>query len=666
MTVLLGVDTGGTYTDAVLIQNDQILASAKSLTTRQDLAVGIQKAVDSVLAQSQIAPEVISMTSLSTTLATNALVEGQGGRVALVFIGFGQRDLERQGLGQALGGDPVILIDGGHDHAGSERNPLDLNALAIELAEIDASVTGYAIAGQFATRNPAHEIAVRDFIRENFAKPATCSHDLSAKLGGPKRAMTAVLNARLIGMIDQLIRATSQFLTSRNIQTPLMVVRGDGALISADQAREKPIETILSGPAASIVGASWLTGQQDAMISDIGGTTTDIALLRNGRPQIDPDGARVGGLRTMVEAVAMRTFGLGGDSEVHLVQDGLAGGVVLGPRRLVPVSLLAQDFGEIIHPVLEKQLNAETPPDEAGRFAYRLMSRPALGLNAREETVLARLSETPIEISAIVQNRLEGSALKSLVGRGIVMLSGLTPSDAAHQLGIQTGWDKDAAEMALRLFGRKRTGSGNRIAQSSEELAQRIINQLTEQTAQYVMETAFAEDSEAIEGRPTDLAGHELTKLGQIGHRNIVKLHAGLNVPLVGLGASARTYYGAVGKVLSCETVLPDNGHVANAIGAVVGQITMRETGEIDSDSNGGFRAYLADGPAIFASEKDALAALEKTLATKAELDARNAGAIDIQTQIDRDIEKAEINGQSKFVKAIITVSASGRPRIAD
>ena len=106
-------------------------------------------------------------------------------------------------------------------------------------------------------------------------------------------------------------------------------------------AKRRPIETILSGPAASIVGARWMTGLDHALVSDIGGTTTDIALLRNGLPEIDPAGAQVGPYRTMVEAVAMRTMGLGGDSEVHFILHGLAGGIFLGPKRILPVSLIA-------------------------------------------------------------------------------------------------------------------------------------------------------------------------------------------------------------------------------------------------------------------------------------------------------------------------------------
>ena len=338
MAILLGVDTGGTYTDAVLLRDEaEVIASAKALTTRQDLAIGVAGAVRRVLEQSGIGPEEIALASLSTTLATNALVEGQGGRVALVYIGFREGDLDRHGLAEVLKGDPALVLTGGHDHGGTEAAPLDTEALETFLTSDAAQVTGFAVAAQFATRNPAHELAAARIIAERTGRPVTCSHQLSARLNGPRRAVTAVLNARLVGMIDRLIGRAQDVLTEMGITAPLMVVRGDGALMSAEQARIRPIETILSGPAASIVGARWLTGIDEGLVSDIGGTTTDVAMLKGGRPAIDPEGAEVGGHRTMVEAVAMRTTGLGGDSQVHVVTEGLDGGVSLGPRRVLPV-----------------------------------------------------------------------------------------------------------------------------------------------------------------------------------------------------------------------------------------------------------------------------------------------------------------------------------------
>ncbi len=669
MAILLGVDTGGTYTDAVLLEDEvRVLAKAKALTTRHDLAVGIGQAIDAVLAQSGVAPSQVAMASLSTTLATNALVEGQGGRVALIAIGFDEADLKRQGLSESLKGDPVIRLSGGHGHAGQELAPFDADQLAAQLALMAHGVSGFAVASQFATRNPAHEIAARDLIVAQTGKPVSCSHDLSAKLNGPKRAMTAVLNARLIGMIDHLISAAEGLLAARGIDAPLMVVRGDGALVSSSMARLKPIETILSGPAASLVGARWLTGEKDAMVSDIGGTTTDVAVLRDGKPTIDPLGARVGPYRTMVEAVAMRTSGLGGDSEVHMARDGLAGGLFLGPRRVMPVSLCAVNWPELVHAALERQIASERIGDMDGRFVMPVLGRDrtAEGLSEREQKVFANIGLQAREMGRVVGNRMELSALERLVSRGLVMISAITPSDAAHVLGMQDGWDAKAAEMALTLFARQRTGAGNRLAAGSAELARMVVDQLTEQTAEALLTVAFSEDGNDWDGHlPETLARHILVRQGLDHHRGLMSLKAGLNLPVIGLGASAPAYYGAVGDRLNTRMILPEHAGVANALGAVVGQISMRQAGTITCPSENRYRVHFGDGPQDFNSDADAMTALETALRDAATALAREAGAEDLRISVDRDIRQSEVEGRKVFVEAEITVTASGRPRIA-
>ena len=173
---------------------------------------------------------------MSTTLATNALVEGQGGRAALVMIGFSEADLHRDGLKAALGARPGGVLPRRARRAW-QAGQLDLSPLEGALPELKDSVSGFAVCGYFATRNPAHEILARDMIRERTGLPVTASHELSSKLGGPRRALTTLLNARLISMIDRLVAATEGFLAARKIAAPLMVVRGDGALVSAAFAR---------------------------------------------------------------------------------------------------------------------------------------------------------------------------------------------------------------------------------------------------------------------------------------------------------------------------------------------------------------------------------------------------------------------------------------------
>ncbi len=673
MAYFLGVDTGGTYTDAVILDEaaDKVIGAAKSLTTRADLALGVGGAVDAALAQSGIAARDVALVSLSTTLATNALVEGQGGRVALIFVGFDADDLARGGLPEALKGDPVITLAGGHNHAGQEAAQLDLEAAMPQITALGDQVMGFAVASRFATRNPAHEIALRSAIRAATGRPVTCSHELSADLNGPKRALTAVLNARLIGMIDRLISACERHLASIGITAPLMVVRGDGALISAAMVRERPIETILSGPAASIVGARWLTGAQNALVSDIGGTTTDVALLKDGLPEIDPMGARVGGFRTMVEAVAMRTTGLGGDSEVHLITEGLTGGLRLGPRRLIPVSLLASTHADMVHGALDRALATDTAGEFDGRFVVPLgmaggggESAAIAGLTAREAGLMARIT-APMPMAACLNSRLEVAALTSLVARGLVMIAGVTPSDASHVLGRQTGWDDAAAQKAVTLLARRRNGSGERFASAAEPLAQAIIDQLTQQTADCLLEAAFAEDPAFAGNDGAGLARHVLTRAGLAQHKGVVQMALRLGVPVIGLGASAPSYYGAVGVALGCEMILPQHAGVANAIGAVVGQISQRASATITSPSEGRYTVHLAEGLQHFNDQDTALAAVEAALTAEAARRAQAAGAADLHISVSRDIRDANVEGRAMFVEARISVTASGRPRVA-
>ena len=667
MAFLLGIDTGGTYTDAVILQDEtRVIATAKSLTTRHDLAQGIGAAAQAVLDSSGITPDQIAMASLSTTLATNALVEGQGGKVALVFIGFRDGDLEKHGLSAALAGDAVLQLAGGHNHAGVEVAALDTDMIAKWAASV-ADVTAFAVASQFATRNPSHEIKAAQILREVTGKPVSASHQLSAKLNGPKRALTAVLNARLIGMIDRLIDRAQIGLIDLGISAPMMVVRGDGALISADQAREKPIETILSGPAASIVGARWLTQAQHALVSDIGGTTTDVAVLRDGQPAIDPNGAQVGPYRTMVEAVAMRTTGLGGDSEVHFIAHGLKGGVTLGPRRVLPISLAAKDAPSVVHDALDQQLRNLVPSEFDGRFIRRLDVFGTSGLAPRDQAVMDRVTPQIQPLGHVVKTRLDMQAINRMVSRGMVQISAITPTDASHVLGRVSVWDREAAEKALLLFGRWRTGSGDMLSTDPHHMAQIIIDQLTHQTALALLETAFAEDNDDFDDVPNDvLARHVLTQRGLKQHKGLMKIDIGLNVPVIGLGASAPTYYPAVGDVLGCPMILPEHAGVANAIGAVVGRVTFRASATITAPNEGMFRVHHGTEPANFSSLDAAIAYLREQLTHSAMTDAQNAGAEDIQIAYSEDIKKSTVEGREVFVEGTLTVEAAGRARITD
>ena len=318
----VGIDTGGTYTDAVIIEHDtqKILGRAKALTTKGDLSIGVKEALATVMQTlpSGVKSSAIGLVSVSTTLATNAVVEGHGSPVGVFLIGFDSQMAERTGIAKAFPNVPLRLIGGGHDHNGDPMISLDVAALVREAELLKGEVSAFAVASAFAVRNPEHEKIARDIIMRVTGKPVTLSTELTSSLDAPRRALTAVLNARLISRISMLIDAVRLAMGELHISCPLMVVKGDGTLARAENVAFKPIETVLSGPAASLVGAKWLSGLDDFIMSDIGGTTTDIGILQGGRPRVAEEGAEVGGWRTMVKAIDVTTIGLGGDSEVHL------------------------------------------------------------------------------------------------------------------------------------------------------------------------------------------------------------------------------------------------------------------------------------------------------------------------------------------------------------
>ena len=661
MALLLGIDTGGTYTDAVLYSEDRkpepVVAKAKALTTRDDLAIGIDGAIGAVLTESGVDPASIALCSISTTLATNALVEGVRRRICLIFAGFDEADLHRSGLATTLGTDPVILIAGGFRATGEERAPLDLDALSSRIDAVKDGVEAFAVVTIFGGRNPAHEIAIRDLIRARCALPVTCGHDLSGELDGPRNALTCVLNARLIGTISALIASTEGALAARGIDVPLMIVRGDGSLVSAEFARERPIETILSGPAASLVGAAHLSGEQDAMISDIGGTTTDIAILRDGRPMLSETGATVGGHRTMIAAVAMTTHGLGGDSDVGVDDRAFHAALTLGPRKLVPVSLFALDEPDLVRRTLAAQGRSPRAAETDARFAIPTRLPRADGLRRIDHAVLDRIGTAPAALDALALTRLEASALTGLVSLGLVRIAGFTPSDAAHVLGLHDAWDSGTARDAADLLARRKDRKGNRLASDGEALSRMVVDTLIHRSAQVLLDTAL--DHDGIGALPAPLLDAALARKD-----GAARVDIGLALPLIGLGASASTYYPAIGEALGTTCLVPDHADVANAVGAVAGRVTLERAVRITSPTEGCFRAHLPDISQDFADLETAKDRTRAILDALLREDATVAGAGDVEIVFDYSESAPVVEGRPLFIEAVLTGRASGRPSL--
>ena len=466
----LGLDTGGTFTDAVLLAERRVIASAKALTTPWTLAIGIGKAIRAVLAllPADASRRDVSLVSVSTTLATNAVVENRFSPVCTLLIGFDDAMVERSGLQRPGGGGLVARIQGGHGATGEEASALDEAAVARAVAAHEPRVEAFAVAANFSVRNPAHELLARKIIRALSPKPVTCAHELSSKLDAPRRALTAALNARLTPQIRHLIEALSRVVADEAIDAPLMIVKGDGSLMKAQIALEYPVETILSGPAASVVGAGFLTGLTDFVVADMGGTTTDIAVVAGGRPVISGEGALVGAWRTMVEAVDVRTSGLGGDSEVHFDRQHR---LCVGPRKAMPLSLLAHT-----HPAALARLKSiaelRAPAAVSGAICIS-QSRPfaaGTSLGARTAGVGRDGGAAAPGGGARAQRPPGGlrGAAASLADAGLATVAAFTPSDAMHVLGQQQGWCREKPPKSRRAHPRHRGGRNARAARAAD------------------------------------------------------------------------------------------------------------------------------------------------------------------------------------------------------
>lgn len=663
MTRVIGLDTGGTYTDAAILDavNGKVLATSKALTTRDDLSVGLQTAIASVLDNYEGTASDIKMVSLSTTLATNAVVEGVGGRVGLFMIGFDSNALERADLERAIGKDPFVFIAGGHRADGSRQSPLDSNTLTDAASSMATEVSAFAIAGHFATRNPSHEIAARDILRETTRLPVTCSHELSSALGGPRRALTAILNARLINLLECLISATELIMTQQGLTCPLMVVKGDGSLLGSDFARSRPVETLLSGPAASLSGAAFLAGADSALVADIGGTTTDIAFLENGVPRLKSEGAIVGGWQTMVEAAEIRTCGLGGDSEVTPISRGSKSGICIGPRRAVPLALMALE-----HPIIKQQMQAQlklpVPSTTDGRFVFPIMPDGVPIWLTRSEARLAEkaIRNGPSTITDLAATQLALGAIDRLISHGLLGLAAFTPTDASHVTKVFNAFDAEAALLGAKLLARQRNGLGSSIATNAEDVARMTLVKLHTCSAVALMDAALAHggaDENTISQNPILIN----SLIRGPTNQKLVNVSIRLGAKLTALGASAATHYPNVAQILDTELTVPKNAEVAGAIGAAVGSVRQRVMITVTQPTEGKFRIHLPQGPLDFNVMRDALKTAQKAAKELATERAKSAGATSIEIKIIEDIKLVPLtSNKDLFVEATIQAEAIG------
>jgi N-methylhydantoinase A/oxoprolinase/acetone carboxylase beta subunit len=596
------------------------------------------------------------------------VVEGRGADVCALLVGYSDKQLQKSGILDVASKGHAVLLSGGHDAMGNEKESLDVISARETILKLKETVSAFAISSMFATRNSQHELQLRDLVKELTDKPVACGHELANNLGAPQRALTAVLNARMIPYIKELIKCVKSTLESLNIAAPLMIVKGDGSLVNTATALEQPVTTVLSGPAASVIGACALSGLKNAIVADMGGTTTDIAIVRDGQPQLSSDGAKVGNWKPMIEAVKVFCVGLGGDSEVLLKG---ANNLSIGPRRVVPMCLLAKQHPWIITRL--KQQLAAYPNARNNKFVVALDDNEVLlqQLSSDEFWAWELLCRGPIELEeAKLEDSNLAKSLAKLQRLGLAIYSGFTPTDAAHVLGLSDHLDTQASILAAKIWASQMRclyGVGNWQRDDAVGPSQEVYDLVIARINATLIEASLNHSGKLKQAHSSALT--ELLTSLIISKNNpddaLFDLRFCQQYPLVAVGAPAASYYPKVAEDLSLKLHLPAHAQVANAFGAVMGAVIQRTNVTISQPTVGVYRLYYKATPLQFNDLALAIKSAGDIAQTEAIQLAEKAGASSIEVQLTQNANHIEhdLDGEL-FLDTVITATATGRPNV--
>ncbi len=668
MSIGIGIDTGGTYTDAVVYDFEEraVLAKAKALTTKEDLSLGIGRALDALPRDLAGRARVIA---LSTTLATNACVEHKGGRAKLILMGASREVLDWIGADSAFGlrHEEVLCLDTKGSFDGSvvdepdwaelvEREDRWLSdAQALSLVEIHALKNGAV-----CERNG------RDALAGRYGVPIVIASELAAGLNVMERGATALLNARLLPVIEEFMGAVGRAMRERGLSVPAMMVRSDGSLMVDELSRLRPVETILSGPASSAMGGLGLSGRRDCLIVDMGGTTTDISIVEGGSPAMT-GGIRIGSWKTQVKGVFIDTFGLGGDSRLHITHDRLS----LSERRVQPLCVAAAEHPRIKAQMLER-LDAKGPHAYPGQEFLYLVRRPSdpSRYTKTELALLETLEGGPqmIKTDGLAFRR---SAASRLEDEGLVMRCGLTPTDIMHIRGDFDRYDGEASRIGARFFlnalpGRTDDEAG--MAAFCAEVYDLVQGKLYENILRLLLAKEYPEHfSSGLGDQARLLVARRWAERDAPAGKSFLAFDFKTPAALVGIGAPTHLFLPEVARALGTECVIPPHSEVANAVGAVIADISVRRTAEVvpiyTAAGVSGYTVYAEGGGGSFESLEEALEAAKSAAAAAAEAEGRRRGAagkLSVALELRPQVARAKDGLELDLGTEVVAV-ASGR-----
>ena len=576
----IGIDTGGTCTDAVVydFETREILGTGKAMTTKQNLEIGIANALDT------LPPELVAKAdsiALSTTLATNASLENKGARAKLLLIGFHKGMMAHlQEVFASYGMQDMarfIILEAKSEGVFSNPVDPDWEDLRRQCGHYFEDCDSVGIVQTYPRSNGGRfELTALKILQEELTIPVTISYDISNEIDVVKTCAGTMLNAMLIPLITEFMGAISHVCQRRGLDIPISIILSNGTMVPAATASQYPVETILCGPAASVVGGSALAGEDDGIIVDMGGTTTDMAIVRKQIPVPAKGGIKIGQWKTMVQGIFVDTIGLGGDSAVLVNENEHT--LHLDVARVIPISVLAAEYDHVL-PLLQNMEVRRKYSNVADYSFYVLLKDVAdkIGYTDEERALCDALREKPLTISELA-GRLDSYPrflpVRRLESDGVIIRSGLTPTDMMILKGDFTLYDGEAARIATQYLANTLRCEPEAVPDMVYEL---VVHKMYNALARVILSQRFPKIKEMDD--PAYLAPileasytYAKTRLDDPEAGDAVEddLRVTTRFPLIGVGAPIHIFLPRVAALLGTRAVVPEHSGVANAVGAVV------------------------------------------------------------------------------------------------
>jgi len=656
MKIGIGIDTGGTCTDAVAYDftSGRLLSKGKSLTTRENLSIGIGQALD------QLPQEFIRearIVSLSTTLATNACLEDKGGRAKLLIFGLTDELLIRwnaeANYGLRLGS--VRCVDMQSSADGLNMVEPDWDVIFEEHGGWLADADALSASELYSMNNGAPcEKYFKKLVEERLKLPCVGASEFTNELNVMIRGATALLNARMFPVVREFVETAAYDFKARGCEAPIFVVRSDGSTMSSELSLKRPVETILTGPAASVLAGKTFCDEDDYVIVDMGGTTTDISVVRGGRPITADGGICIGNWQTTIKGVLVSPFALGGDSTVRLHGKQLQ----LSPRRSTPMCIAAVRWPEtktMLSELLNKKREdmkrtSKFPLHEvfylvrepAEQKSYDQYERALIDALRTGPRTLDKLRDEGIDLYYVDSERLESE--------GVIMRCGLTPTDFMHIKGDYTEYDGEASALAAQYFLLSMNRGDKDIHTLADEVYDLVGERLYENLIRVMLMRQYPAAFKNGVDAQSELLIRQAWKQRHTDDGRMLCHMFGTSATLVGIGAPTHIFLPAVAKALDAPCILPEHAEVANAIGALMAKIDVVACVEISqrfSLSSGLYYiAHMPSGSRSFSNLEAAIDAAKPAAEEAAIKEARARGAVGTLTP---DTQVHHRNAVSKF-----------------